>query len=213
MTGVDGVRRGRQAGFTLTEMLVALFILSILAVAGGNLLLRSTDAGRQIRDRDATIRALDIAQAFIRDDLESMISRAAQTPGAYGGPHTLVGGDTGRAGALLTFVRNGWINPEGMSPRSNLQTVRYQLTEKGELVREAWLRPDPVPSTPMTRRVLLEGVEAVDLTFWRGNEPSRYWDGKSDTSGEVLPDLVEIRISLANGRTLTIASLAGGLPA
>ena len=65
----------RQAGFTLAEMLVALFILSILAVAGGNLLLRATASGEQLRDREAMVRELDIAQALIRGDLEAVVKR------------------------------------------------------------------------------------------------------------------------------------------
>ena len=201
-----------QAGFTLVETLVALFILSILSVAGGNLLLRATDAGKQVSAREAEIRALDIAQAFIRDDLEAMIRRATEGGQDFGDAQTLVGGETNRTDALIAFVRNGWINPEGIAARSSLQYVRYQLTGQGELVREAFLRPDPASATPFIRRVLLEGVESVDLTFWRGEEPSAYWEGTEVPPGNVLPDYIEMRITLGEDRTLTIASLAGGLP-
>ena len=60
-----------QGGFTLAETLVALFILSILAVAGGQMLLRATASGEQLREREAVVRELDVAQAFIRGDLEA----------------------------------------------------------------------------------------------------------------------------------------------
>ena len=202
----------RQAGFTLVETLVALFILSILSVAGGNLLLRATDASKQVSEREAEIRKLDIAQALVRDDLEAMTLRATEGLDGYGEPQSLTGGQTNRTDALLAFVRNGWINPQGVAPRSSLQYIRYQLTEDGELVREAFLRPDPASATPVVRRVLMEGVQAVDLTFWRGDESSAYWEGTDVPPGNVLPDYIEMRITLEEDRVLTIASLAGGMP-
>ncbi len=205
-------RTPHDAGFTLTEMLVALFILSMLAVAGGSLLLRATESGKQVRDREAEIRVLDIAQAFIRDDLEAATLRATEPDEGYGEPETFVGGQTNRTDALFRFVRNGWINPGGAADRSGLQTVRYILSEEGELIREATLRPDSTRSTPVARRVLLEHVTAVDLGFWRGGELSAYWEGTAKPPANVLPDLVEMRISFDDGRVMTVASLVGGVP-
>ncbi|MGB3627493.1 MAG: type II secretion system minor pseudopilin GspJ [Henriciella sp.] len=201
-----------NAGFTLTETLVALFILSILAVAGGSLLLRATEAGKQVRDREAVIRELDIAQAFIRDDLESIVPRGSVPLDGLGEPLTLVGGETNQTDSLVRFVRNGWINPDRAIARSGLQTVRYIVTEEGELVREAYLRPDPSPSTTIARRVLLSDVEAVELTFWLDGVPSAYWEGATTPPADVLPDLVDLQIVLRDGRALTISSLVGGMP-
>lgn len=205
--------RRRQAGFTLVETLVALLILSIMAVAGGSLLLRATDAGKQVRERESDIRTLDIAQAYIRDDLESVTKRAAETADGRGGARLLTGGETAQTDALLTFVRNGWINPGGVAPRSGLQAVRYSLSEEGELVREAVLRPDPTVSTPTVRQVLLQGVEAVNIVFWRGDEMSLYWEAVAEPPDDVLPDLIEMIITFSDGRTLTIASLVAGASA
>ncbi|WP_084419267.1 type II secretion system minor pseudopilin GspJ [Henriciella litoralis] len=204
--------RHAQSGFTLTETLVALFILAILAVAGGNLLLRATDAGKQVRDREEMTRTLDVAQAYLRDDLEAASLRAAETAEGRGGVQLMTGGETSRTNALLTFVRNGWINPENADARSGLQAISYTLSDDGELIREASLRPDPTPSTPVARRVLLTGVEAVDLVFWRGGEPSVYWEGTPEPPANVLPDMIEMRIRFKNEETLNIASLVGGLP-
>ena len=196
----------RQSGFSLAETLVAMFILSILAVAGGNLLLRANDAGKQLREREAAIRELDIAQAFIRDDIAAMTARGWERPDAVGGPRTLTGGQTSLADGLISFVRTGWINPEGLSARSSLQTVRYTLSEEGDLVREAWLRPDPSSSTPKTQRTLLSDVAEVSLVFWRDGEASEYWEGTPEPPMNVLPDLIDMRITLNDGRVLTISA-------
>lgn len=200
----------RQAGFTLAEMLVALFILSILAVAGGNLLLRATASGEQLRHREATVRQLDIAQALIRSDLESVIRRGVEPVDTYGGPITLAGGETNRVDGLLRLVRNGWMNPDGTASRSDLQAVNYSLSAEGELVRTAWLRPDATASTPVAERVLLRDVADVDLAFWKGDQMSAYWEGTPEPPANEMPDIVEIRIRFDDGRVLTIASGVGG---
>lgn len=200
-----------QKGFTLVETLVALFILSMLSVAGGHLLLRATASGEQLREREAFVRQLDIAQALIRSDLEAAVTRGVEPPEGYDGAMTLVGGETNRTDALLRLVRNGWMNPDGAAQRSTLQAVRYDLTPEGDLVRTAWLRPDATVSTPVAERVLLSNVAEVDFAFWRGPDVSTYWEGVPTPPNDVLPGLVEMRIRFEDERMLTILSNVGGL--
>ena len=200
-----------ESGFTLAETLVALFILSILSVAGGQMLLRATASGEQMREREAEVRALDIAQAFIRGDLEAAVIRGVEPAEGFDGAMTLVGGETNRTEGLLRLVRSGWVNPGGLAPRSTLQAIRYDLTDEGDLVRTAWLRPDAARSTPTAERVLLRSVEAVELSFWAGDEMSTYWEGTPTPPDNVLPQLIEMRIVFEDGRVLTIASGVGAV--
>ena len=198
-----------DAGFTLVETLVALLILSIMAVAGASLLLRSTETGKQVREKEIEIRALDIAQSFIRDDLESVTTRAAETVEGRGGARILIGGDTSRTDALLGFTRNGWINPDE-APRSGLQSVSYRLTDDGDLIRQASLRPDPVESTPVVEQVLFRKVAGVDFSFWRDGEISTYWEAVPVPPDDLLPERIEMTIRFDDERTLTVASMIGG---
>ncbi|MCH2458451.1 MAG: type II secretion system minor pseudopilin GspJ [Henriciella sp.] len=200
-----------ETGFTLVETLVALLILSIMAVAGGSMLLGATSAGKQVRDREAYIRSLDMAQAYIRGDIEAATRRAAESASGRGGPMGLTGGDTSQTDALISFVRNGWINPEQAEARSGLQYIRYELTPDGDLVRIAALRPDPIEATPTVRRVLLTGIESVNLLFWRGNEMSLYWESGAGGTSAGLPDRVDMEIRFDDQRSLLISSLAGGV--
>ncbi|QYJ00152.1 type II secretion system minor pseudopilin GspJ [Thalassovita mediterranea] len=200
-----------QSGFTLVETLVALLILSIMAVAGGSMLLGATSAGKQVREREAYIRSLDMAQAYIRGDLEAATPRAAESASGRGGPMGLTGGETSQTDALISFVRNGWINPEQAEARSGLQYIRYELTPDGELVRIAALRPDPIEATPTARQVLLTGIETVNLTFWRGDEMSLYWESAAGGASTGLPDRIDMEIRFDDQRTLLISSLAGGV--
>ena len=123
----------------------------------------------------------------------------------------LTGGDTSQTDALISFVRNGWINPEQAEARSGLQYIRYELTPDGDLVRIAALRPDPIEATPTVRRVLLTGIESVNLLFWRGNEMSLYWESGAGGTSAGLPDRVDMEIRFDDQRSLLISSLAGGV--
>ena len=204
-------RQNRQeSGFTLVETLVALLILSMLAVAGGNLLLRATASGEQLRDREEIVRQLDIAQAFIRSDFEAIVVRGVEPPEGFDGAVTLVGGETNRTDGVIRFVRGGWMNPAGATPRSDLQAVQYDLTDDGRLLRRAWTRPDATGATPVAERTLLSGIAEIDLRFWAGNEMSSYWEGTTTPPNNVLPDLIEMQIRFEDARQLTIASRVGG---
>lgn len=199
----------RQAGFTLVETLVALFILALVSVAGTSLLLGATSAGKQIRERDSSARQIDLAGAFIRNDIAAMSARAIQPNDGFSQPGNLFGESAPSENPVLSFVRSGWINPGNAEPRSDLQAVEYRL-ENGNLLREATVRPDRVSDTPVSQRVLLRNVTRIDMRFQRGDEWSPDWIGDSGQPLSILPDLIEMSIGFADGRELTIAALAGG---
>ena len=199
----------RQSGFTLVEMLVSLFILALVAVAGSALLMGATTSGKQVSSREAELRALDLTQTFLRNDISTMVNRASAPDRGYGDPETLIGDARSDDGVILSFIRDGWANPGNLEMRSSLQKVRYVLTD-GTLTREATLRPDGADSTPRISRTLLEGVEDITLTFERGGQASDVWFGSTVPPANVLPDMIEVELTLTNGRALTIASLVGG---
>ena len=169
-------RAPSQAGFTLAETLVALFILAIVSAAGAALLIGATTTSQQIREQEAAARQLDIAQSLIRQDIASMSSRAIRPADGFSPAGNLFGEAPRGEEAFLRFVRNGWLNPGLIVPRSNYQAVRYYL-RNGTLVREASLRPDATVGTPVSSKILLENVRAIELGFYRGDQKSEFWRG------------------------------------
>lgn len=196
-----------QFGFTLVEMLVALFILGLVASAGAGLLMGATQAGQQVRDQEARVRQLDIAGALIRNDITAMTARAVQTDNGFGEAINLLGESAPSASPLLQFVRGGWLNPTGAS-RSHLQAVTYRLVD-GTLVRAARLRPDGTAATPVSERALLRDVARVEAGFMRGGEWSSEWNTSRRTSADILPDLIRLQVIFETGETFTITSLTG----
>ncbi|MEO1641951.1 MAG: type II secretion system protein GspJ, partial [Pseudomonadota bacterium] len=109
---------------------------------------------------------------------------------------------------VLRFVRSGWVDAGSGAPRSNLQVVSYVI-EDGQLIRRASVRPDAVRSTPVSERIVFNGVDRISLEFVRDGVMSREWIGDAGQSLNVLPDLIEIEITFEDERTLTIAALTG----
>ena len=198
-----------QSGFTLAETMVALFILALVSAAGSGLLIGATSSSKQIREAEAEARQLDIAQALIRQDVAAMSLRGVRPDNGLGPVNNLVGEPTRAGHPFLAFVRDGWINPGSVAPRSDLQRVSYRLEDQN-LIRSAYTRPDATSGTPVSERVLLTGVQQVQLSFYRGGERSEFWDATAGQPLFILPDMIEFEIFLGEGVTLKIAALAGG---
>lgn len=201
--------RASQTGFSLAETMVALFILALVSSAGASLLIGATGAGKQIREREGEARQIDIAQRLIRQDIAAMSARAIQPVDGFSPAVALIGEAPRGDAPFLSFVRGGWINPADVEARSTLQAVSYALRD-GDLVREATLRPDATRGTPVSSRVLLNDVKAIELGFVRGGQRSEFWDGRSGVAQGVLPDLIEINVTFEDNTSLNMATLSGG---
>jgi general secretion pathway protein J len=201
--------RAPQAGFTLAETLVALFILAIVSSAGAALLIGATSTSQQIRDQEQITRQLDVAQRLIRQDIMAMDKRAVRPADGFSDTVNLIGEKPRGEEPFLSFVRGGWLNPGYVQPRSGLQAVQYSL-RNGDLIREASLRLDATSGTPIASRVLLNNVRAVELGFQRGDQVSDFWRGDATQARGMLPDLIEMTIQFEDGTQLTLAALAGG---
>ena len=199
----------QQAGFTLAETLVALFILAIVSSAGAALLMGATTTSQQIKDQEQVTRQLDVAQRLIRQDIAALNARAVRPTDGFSPPGNLFGDQPRGEQPFLRFVRGGWINPGYIEPRSGFQSIQYVLRD-GALVREASLRPDTTSGTPVSSRILLRGVRTVELGFVRGGQRSDFWSGDAGQPLDVLPDLIEITVVFDNDTTLSLAALTGG---
>ena len=198
-----------QAGFTLAETLVALFILAVVSAAGSALLIGATTTSQQLRDQETLTRQLDVAQRLIRQDIMAMSGRTIRPTDGFSDPVGLFGEQPRNEQPFLTFVRSGWINPGYTEPRSGLQAVSHILRD-GNLIREIGLRPDATSSTPVSSRVLLNNVRTVELAFLRGDQTSEFWQSGAGTRVDVLPDLIEMTVWFENGTSLSLAALSGG---
>lgn len=211
----------RQAGLTLLEVLIAAALMALVGLIGAGLL-GGVLAGRDsVETRLDRMEGLDRMRTLLRDDIGQVVARPARNE--EGAPSRLVfagdvegvdpwGGLTDRRErVILAFTRRGWANPGQARPRSSLQYVEYVLADD-RLIRRSWDYPDRAPETRARSRVLVEGVDGVELDFlyglsWRANAAAA-----ADPSGAtLLPRGVRLRYQLPGlGEIEHVVTTPGG---
>ena len=189
-----GVAMNREAGFTLMEMLVALALTSMIALAGSTLLVGTLRASDKLGNVTGAVNELDIAHTLMRDDFANMAVFSER-----------FGRATASSRPFMSFVRDGWSHPGADNTHSSLLSVEYRF-EKGALTRRAWLRPDPVTGTPFVDRELASGLSRVSAQYFDGRQWLPQW---ASDAGD-LPQAIELRLEYADDDTLTELFVVGG---
>lgn len=150
-------------GFTLIEVLVAMFLLAIIGTAGFNMLKRVTDARASIEAHSDRITELQRTFYWLAEDVTQIIDRPIRSNLDAPLPafqYNLQGS------SLFDLTRAGWANPAGdiLPPRSTLQRVSYAL-EDDKFFRSYWYHLDSLEEEPSRRRQLLTGVEELTVRF------------------------------------------------
>lgn len=189
-------------GFTLIEMLVALFIFSLLAAAGVSVMRFSVDNQMAVRSRMDRLGDFQRARALLKGDLEQAAPRRTRDEAGSPAQGAFAGGQ-GPA-PLLAFTRRGWDNPD-RAARASLQYVEYRLVE-GRLERRS--RPALDGARLGEPQRLIDGVEAANVEFlsqgaWRPN-----W---TSSSSAPTPQVVRLTLKLrAVGEVRQLFLLPGG---
>jgi len=196
-------------GFTLVEMLVALFIFAIISAAGVGIVTYGIDAKAATAQATDRLRDVQIARAMLKADLAQPVMR--QVRDAYGDNRLPVfsGGITRQGdGTLMSFVRGGWANPGLAEDRSDLQFVQYAVKDD-RLIRRSRSRLDATVNTPDEERVLLSGVSNVEIRFYKAGQ----WADRFGTGlkGQMdLPDAVALDMDVQGIGHLTQLFLVRG---
>jgi general secretion pathway protein J len=189
----------RCRGFTLIEVVIAMFVAAIMFAIGYGAI------NQALRDRDA----LNVSQARVTEiqrgmrvvaqDFAQMAARAARDTSGNGELAGAVFADA-RSDMIVTFSRNGWSNPAGV-PRPAEQRVRYRFIDES-LVREHWLSVDPALNTEPRQRVLLTKVKSVEIRFL--DPASRQWSTGWPPAGSTNVTMTPATLDLLLARPLAI---------
>jgi len=200
----------RPRGFTLLEVLVAVFVFGIvamLAYGGYNQLIRQSDivesnAGRTRQIQAAVQRMVEdfsmIEPRPIREPLGETLEPALRADP--------------RAETLVDLTRSGWSNPAGVS-RSTLQRVTYRFLDN-KLERAYWTALDRTQTDEPTDAVLLDRVRSVSLRFmdqnqsWHEQWPPLGYSGPDAT--RLRPIAVEFTLDLEDwGKVVRLVEVSG----
>jgi general secretion pathway protein J len=196
-----------DAGVTLIETLVALFVIALMATAGAVMTGQSLRGARAVETRGDAATTLSTALAMVSADLAAYTGRPSQDATLTDPPFAFEGYPPRADGRLMVFVRNGWQNPAGAA-RSDLQRVEYLYTN-GSLIRRAWAAPDPGPGTPSADQTLLTGLQRIDIRYGRGDTWQTEWRVRPDGQ-QPAPQKAELVFTFGDGDTLTARYLIGG---
>lgn len=200
----------RMRGFTLLEVLVAVFVFSVvaaLAYGGYNTLTRQSE----IVETNATrTRSIQATVQRMSEDFAMIEPRPVREPlGESVEPALRSGAATE---TLVELTRSGWSNPAGV-PRSTLQRVAYRL-QNNKLQRAYWNALDRTLTTEPTAATLLDHVRSVNLRFmdqnqtWHEQWPPLGYSGPD--AARVRPIAVEITLDLEDwGKLVRLVEVSG----
>lgn len=149
----------KTIGFTLLELLLAMFIFTIVSmiISGALHAVITTQSATETHAK----RLADLQMAFIMlsRDFEQAINRPITT--ANGSiENTFVGTHNS-----VNFTHTGADNPTGKMQRSHLQRTHYRLTEN-VLMRDTWPQLDLTPQSQKQKRPLLKEVDSVGFEYF-----------------------------------------------
>jgi general secretion pathway protein J len=176
--------RCRHTGFTLLELLVALFIAAVMFAMGYGAINQALQSRGSISQHQQKLLALETAMRVMEQDFVQLAPRPVRQPVGDGYLPCLQGNpssdssdtaspsapsssdtsdSTDTAAPLVTLTRNGWSNPTGVQ-RAELERVAYVL-DKGTLVREHWNVLDATLSSAPIKRNLLKHLRGVSFRY------------------------------------------------
>lgn len=148
-----------EAGFTLVEVLISLFIFALISVGTMTALTQSLQGKDRLAASMEEINQLNAARAIMRADMSALTLRTSRDELGGINPYVL----TTDGEALLSFTRRGAQNPSGLEKRGDLERVEYHF-ESGALIRRSYAHENPAQLAAKYDRVLLDELERADIT-------------------------------------------------
>lgn len=153
--------RPASRGFTLMELLVALFVFAILAGFSFRAVTALTASENDVKEQMGALSELQRAVLFWERDIRQIVDRPVQQGFDLSKDTVAIPEESG---SIIEFTRGG--NPDYLEQvRSSLQRVRYELGDDGVFLRKSWNIVDHVDDAAPVEMPLLTNVEAVSVSF------------------------------------------------
>lgn len=196
------MQKNNDSGFTLIEILFALFIFSIIALLMSNGLHRILQNQSETEKKAAQLAQLQFAFLLLSRDIEQAVDRPVidindQLSGFIGMPDS------------VKLTHTGLINPNDALSRPTIQRVEYQF-RGNKLFRIIWPLPDQTAKSISEERLLLNHIEQFKFSWL--DDAGYFHDTWPATTGpnQHLPRGVRISMQLKNFGKITQLYLIPG---
>ena len=198
MSPLEAISIPQKQGFTLIEVLIAMAIFAMVSLASFTIFDTVFRSDEQSRAKNERINELNRAFIVIERDMLQLTRRTMRINGEAPSNRFLHLDDQGFFSETnaLAFVRAGWSNPNLLLPRSDLQSVAYQLSDN-TLNRLHFTFVDPVVGQEPKIRPLITQVDDVKFEFYQAGKWQKEIQGNNLPQALALiiqtPDFGEIR--------------------
>ncbi|WP_076920455.1 type II secretion system minor pseudopilin GspJ [Pseudoalteromonas sp. SK18] len=197
----------KQRGFTLLEVMVALGVLAFVIMATHQILDTTTRAKEASDEKIAELNGLQTAFRLMDQDFSQMTKRQVRNEAGDFQEGYLLTGRYILESQLdgIAFVRDGWMNPINLLPRSELQAVGYRVIDDN-LERVYRIYVDQLDNMEPLSQVVLADVEELKFEFLDGNgEWQENWQIKA------LPKAVAVTLKQMDAEPIRRVFLVPGL--
>ena len=165
------LKHSKDKGFTLLEVLIAIAIFSMISMSSFsifNTVIKSNESSKTRTDR---VNELQRGFLLIERDLLQIAKRSIRLNGEEPQEDFLYtdSNSFSDSESTLAFVRHGWTNPGLLLPRSNMQSVAYQLND-GTFERLHFNFVDAIQGQEPKIRKLITGIEELNFEFFYGKK-------------------------------------------
>ncbi len=196
----------KSLGFTLLEILVALFIFTIIAVIMTRALHSVMTTQAATEQHAKQLADLQLALLLVSRDLEQTVDRPIIDSKGDGEP-AFAG-----SASSLSFTHGGYANPNGQLNHSTLQHTRYFI-DQNNLIRETAATLDPVATTPLLRRKLLSDINEIQFSYLDQQQHfHNSWPPTDLSNPPVFPVAVRVTLTLRKWGKINQLYLLPGQP-
>jgi len=185
-----------KKGFTLLEILIALFIFSIVSMVMVSALHTVFNSQSITAKHAASLTKLQIALLLMSRDFEQTVNRPVTNAKEIVEAAFIGTPDT------VTFTHAGMANPLGTLQRSTLQRTQYSLNN-AHLIRSIWPVLDQTAKTLPSYRILLRSITALRFEYLDNQGKFQNNWPLADQKQAVFPRAVRVIITLKNWGTLS----------
>lgn len=180
----------RTRGFTLLELMVALFIAAVMFALGYSALIQVAEQRATVAQARVELDDLRRAVRILSLDIDEMLARPIRDPVGTGRISALHA--DGRDGVIFSLTRSAAGLPGSSAA---VRRIEYRL-EDGSLLRDAWPVLDRTAQGRAQRRIVLEGVDAVSLRYLQAD--GQWRNEWSPNEARERPLAVEITLVTEN---------------